>query len=199
MLRHGPPRHRRGACGAVTAHHTPVAAWPKTVKGSESWALSLGFMACVLGMRPPECFLSIHPSIPPSAPPPPPLPRGPLANGLWRGGGLVVGVQTRGTPPAGARAFKVINATRESGMYVGVPGTTAWLPPPPRAPLRPPPLSGGHTPPFHEAKMFKGCRGQGLHLGTDHATPLPVSSLSLLIFSENPPSLPHWGRVAFKV
>ena len=63
MFCHGPPRDRPGACGAVTAHQTPVVAWPRTVKRSESWALSLGFMACVLGMRPPKCFLSIHPSI----------------------------------------------------------------------------------------------------------------------------------------
>ena len=68
----------RGACGAVTAHQMPVAAWPRMVKRSESWALSLGFMAYVLGMQPPECFLSIHPSIhppthtPPPQPPPPP-------------------------------------------------------------------------------------------------------------------------------
>ena len=75
MLSHGPPRHRRGACGAVTAHQTPVAAWPRTVKRSESWALSLGFMAYVLGMRPSECFLSIHPSIPPPMPAPPPPPK----------------------------------------------------------------------------------------------------------------------------
>ena len=63
VLCHGPPRHRRGAWGAVTAHRTPVAAWPRTLKRSKSWALSLGFMGRVLGMRPPECFLSIHPSI----------------------------------------------------------------------------------------------------------------------------------------
>ena len=50
-------------CGAVTAHQTLVVAWPRTVKQSESWALSLRFMPCVLGMRPPKCFLSIHPSI----------------------------------------------------------------------------------------------------------------------------------------
>ena len=93
MLCHGPPRHRRGACGAVTAHQTPVAAWPRTVKRSESWALSLGFMACVLGMRPPECFLSIHPSIPPApqlkqrhAPPPPPT-RVLLNKSAYPGGG----------------------------------------------------------------------------------------------------------------
>ena len=61
MLCHGPPRHRRGACSAITAHQTPVAAWPRTVKRSESWALSLGLMACVLGMRPLESFLYIHP------------------------------------------------------------------------------------------------------------------------------------------
>ena len=78
MLYRGPPRHRRGACGVVTAHQTPVAAWPRTVKRSESWAL-LGFMACVLEMRPPECFLSIHPSIHPSNAPPPPPPKGPPA------------------------------------------------------------------------------------------------------------------------
>ena len=60
VLCRGLPRHRKGACGAVTAHQMPVAAWPRTVKRSESWALSLGFMACVLRMRPPECFLSIH-------------------------------------------------------------------------------------------------------------------------------------------
>ena len=63
MLCRGPPRHRKGGYGDVTAHHTPVAAWPRTVKRSESRALSLGFMVCVLRMRPPECFLSIHPSI----------------------------------------------------------------------------------------------------------------------------------------
>ena len=67
MLCHGSPRHRGGrgggACGAVTADQTPVVAWPRTVKRSQSWALNLGFMACVLGMRPPDCFLPIHPSI----------------------------------------------------------------------------------------------------------------------------------------
>ena len=48
---------------AVTAHQTPVVAWPRTVKRLASWALNLGFMDCVLGMRPLKCFLSIHPSI----------------------------------------------------------------------------------------------------------------------------------------
>ena len=85
VLCQGPPRHRKGACGAVTAHQLLVAAWPRTVKQSRSWALSLGFMVCVPGMRPPECFLSIHPSIiSPRTPPPPqaptPSPRGPSAN-----------------------------------------------------------------------------------------------------------------------
>ena len=80
-----------GACGAVTAHQTPIAAWPRMVKRSKSWHLSLGFMACILGMRPPECFLCIHSSIecthrpsppllpsrgtPRGLPPPPPGPR----------------------------------------------------------------------------------------------------------------------------
>ena len=62
-----------GACGAVTAHQTPIAAWPRMVKRSKSWHLSLGFMACVLGMRPPECFLCIHPSIECTHRPSPPL------------------------------------------------------------------------------------------------------------------------------
>ena len=85
MLCHGPPGHRKGACGVVTAHQTPVVAWPRTVKRSESWALRLGFMACVLGMRPPKCFLSIHPSIlqpPPPDPPADPRPPRPLAHPL---------------------------------------------------------------------------------------------------------------------
>ena len=54
---------RRG-CGVVTAHRTAVAACPTTVKRSESLALSLGFIAYVLGMRPPECFLSINLCLP---------------------------------------------------------------------------------------------------------------------------------------
>ena len=100
VLCHGPPRHRGGGgCGAVTAHQMPVAAWPRTVKRSESWALSLGFMACVLGMQPTECFLSIHPSIhPPSNAPPPPQ----GASGQQLVGG-VVGVQNRGVAPSVAK------------------------------------------------------------------------------------------------
>ena len=90
----GPPRHRRWACGAVTAHQTPVAAWPRTVKQSESWALNLGFMACVLRMRPAECFLSIHPSIHP-----PPL--GTTDSPHPRGDGHQMTVPP--TPPRGGR------------------------------------------------------------------------------------------------
>ena len=64
------------------------------------------------------------------------------------GGGCAgcVGVNIAGTP----------RWLRETGDF--------WSYAPPQAPTAPPPI----PPPRQRAKMFKGCRGQGLHLDAPH-------------------------------